>query len=108
MREDEASLSILGEVLGSFQNLRDLKLYPLAFEQWNVSEWILTKLLSPLKTNLRSITVSHLPCSFMPYIATDEISVGLHGIGVEQSRMVINSLMRMCSLADRHASVIIF
>ena len=44
MEKDEASLSILSDVLGSLQNVRDLKLYRSVYEQWNVSEWILTKL----------------------------------------------------------------
>ena len=105
MEKDEASLSMLGEVLGSLRKVRDLKLCNFS---WTVSLWILEKLLLLLKTTLRSIMVSESHCSFMPSIATDEISIGLDGFGVEDSCMIINSLLRFCSLVDRHASVFIF
>ena len=108
MKEDDASLSILGDVLGRLRNVRDLKLYHFRSEQWNVSCWILTKLFSLLKTNLRPITLSELHCSFMPSIVTDDISIGLRGFGPEDSRMIIDSLVRLCSSADRHMSVFIF
>ena len=51
--------------------------------------------------------VSKSDCSFMPCIATDEISIGLHRIRVEDSRMIINSLLRFFCSTDRHGSVFI-
>ena len=108
MKKDEVSLSILAEVLGSFRNVRDLNLYDFLPLQWNVLWWILGKLLPLLETSLRSIMVSRSRCSFMPCIETDGISIGLRGIGVDQSHMIVDLLMRLCSSADRKASVFIF
>ena len=108
MKKDEQSLSILRKVVGSLRNVRDLHLHNFTSDEWNVSSLLMEELFSLLKTNLRSIVASKSNCSFTHYITTDEINIGLHGIGAKESSLIIDSILRLCSSGDRYASVFIY